>query len=67
MMARDYRRIKPIMAVVGRMLEAIGVVLAPLALVVGVKSDSGRVELALLAGAALLFWVGRRLTRGQEG
>jgi hypothetical protein len=55
------------MATLGRMLEAIGVVLAPLALVVGVKSGSGRHELAVLAAAALLFLVGRRLARGQEG
>jgi hypothetical protein len=32
-----------------------------------VKSGSGRYELAVLAGAALLFCVGRWLARGQEG
>jgi hypothetical protein len=48
------------------MLEAIGIVLAPLSLVIGVKSGSGRYELALLAGAALLFLVGRRLAGGEE-
>ena len=55
------------MATVGRFLEVLGVVLAPLALLVGVQSGSGRIELALLAGAAVLFWVGRRLARAEEG
>jgi hypothetical protein len=55
------------MATIGRMLEAIGVVLAPMALLIGVKSGSGRYELAVLAGAAFLFGLGRWLARGQEG
>jgi hypothetical protein len=55
------------MATLGRMLEAIAVVLAPIALLIGVKSDNGRIELALLAGAGLLFLVGRRLAGGEEG
>jgi len=55
------------MATIGRMLEAVGVVLAPMALLIGVKSGSGRYELAVLAGAALLFLLGRWLARGQEG
>jgi hypothetical protein len=55
------------MTAVGRMLEAVGVVLAPLALLIGIRSGSGRIELAVLACAALLFWVGHRLARGGEG
>ena len=52
---------------VGRFLEALGVVLAPLSLIVGLVTGSGRQELLMLAAAAAIFLVGHRLAGSREG
>ncbi len=54
------------MAIVGRLLEGLGIVVVPLALVVGAKSGSMREELGVLAVGAVLFWIGRALGHRRE-
>ena len=51
---------------VGRFLETLGVVLAPMALIVGLMTGSGRQELLMLAAAAAIFLVGHRLAGSRE-
>ncbi len=48
-------------SVVGQFLEALGVVVVPLALLVGVATGSMRHELGIMAFGAALFWVGHAL------
>lgn len=54
------------MATLGRLFEGLGIVVVPLALVVGAKSGSMRQELGVLAVGAALFWIGRALARRGE-
>ena len=50
----------------GRLLQGLGIVVVPLALVVGAKTGSMRLELGVLGVGAALFWIGRALARQGE-
>ena len=50
----------------GTFTPAAPVVLAPMALIVGLMTGSGRQELMMLAAAAALFLVGHRLAGSRE-
>jgi hypothetical protein len=53
---------------IGKFLEAVGLVAVAAALVVGMQTSNIRLELAILAGGAGLFLVGRLLEkRGASG
>lgn len=47
--------------IVGQFLEALGVVVVPLALIIGVSTGSMHIELGVLALGAALFWIGHVL------
>jgi hypothetical protein len=51
------------MQALGRFLEALGVVVVPMALVLGWRTGSMRAELLVLAAGAALFWLGRALAQ----
>ena len=46
---------------VGRFLEALGIVVVPIAIVVGLATGSMRQELMVMAAGAAIFWIGHTL------
>ena len=54
------------MQMLGRFMEALGLVIVPLALVIGPAAGSMYQELMVMAVGAAVFWIGHRLTKRAE-
>jgi hypothetical protein len=55
------------MAILGKFLQFLGLTVTGIALVVGIQSDSPRLELGFLAGGAILFLLGVLVLRFSGG